>query len=90
MMTRGPRLNSLMPRPGSLGDDAANRERAQPDGEPVADRDVQRRQKFRPDEHAVVRQQRVRIRLPALELDGAVERKARLDGPQLGHLRHLP
>ena len=66
----------------------ANRERRLADRDLVAHLHAERRQQLRPHDDAVVLQQRVRVRLPVDQDDGAVQRKVRLHGAQLGHLRH--
>ncbi len=61
MKTRGPSVNAPMRRPGSAVDDAADLERLRADQHLVADREIELRQQFRPHEHAVALQQRVRV-----------------------------
>ncbi len=90
IITRGPRLNSPMPLPGSLAMSAADREQRLTDGDLVADLDVQRRQQLGPDQRTTMLEQRVGIGLSVGQFHRAVEREACLDGAQFGHLGDLP
>ena len=70
-------------------DDTADRERRESDRDPIMFADAERREQFRPHEHTVILHERMRVRLPAAQLDRSVERKRRLDCAQFHHLRHL-
>ena len=73
-----------------LRDETANRERRLADGDLIAHTHADRRQQLRADERAVALDQCVGIRLPALQIHAAVQRKRLLHGAQFRHFRHRP
>ena len=79
-----------MPRPGSFATTPRIVNVACADDDAIADRDAERRQQLRPHERRRGSRAARASTAVALELDGAVERKPRLNGPQLDHLRDRP
>src|SRR5262249_13643431 len=71
-------------------DHAADREWRLANEDLIAHLHIERGQKLRAHEDAEVREHRVRVRLVGFELQVAVERKRRLNGPQFDHARHRP